>query len=535
MHIGRLMNGLFCSSFLISSLMLTLSSTTTGETFKSSEYLIANRYQTCILAEDDSAENNDQTASLNSEAASNSNTKKSMLYGPAPDGCGITIVAKDIQVAAGTTDFSIMEGVTGRLDTGDGTFVWLVNDGGFSIDIPGRYYVTYAAMKSKGLEYKKRKIIVTGERVRTTIFKANDENYVSRYERFIKFIIEKGTDLVRVMNTLDVMYKNKVEEVISRGKIPDSIESIQDKVMNTDMKASSVIQVTNWPDIIATFIAIYSVDVSNPYNLNFLCSLPYEELESVFWDMNTVSVNHDEEGAHIVLDTITYTDVAKKYDFSTRQVKIQQELMRPEYLRSYATLTGLTNRSSYTVQDPELLSLLTDTALNERKKTAIQNACSLVGKVNYVWGGKYNKLGEHPEWNVKDRADSSISGSESEKEVFGLDCSGFISWVLINTCGNEDMLNVIGNGSSNQWWHSSPIAWEEGQPGDLIFFAAPNETDSNHVGIIVAKDSDGSYLVAHCSSKDNGVVITDAWSRGFRYIRRPILYEIMEATSNKTD
>jgi prophage tail gpP-like protein len=48
---------------------------------------------------------------------------------------------------------------------------------------------------------------------------------------------------------------------------------------------------------------------------------------------------------------------------------------------------------------------------------------------------------------------------------------------------------------------------------------------TNHVGVVVAKQADGTYLVAHSSSSKNGVVVTEAWSSGFRYMRRPALYK----------
>lgn len=479
--------------------------------------------------------NNESFTNADSNTETLPPKENGVLYGPAPEGHEITIIARDIQVEAGTTDFSILEGVTGRLDTGEETFVWVVNDGGFSINTPGRYYVTYAAMKTKGIEFKKRRIYVSGKRVSTTLCKADDENYIKRYERFIKFIDIKATNLIQIMNDLEAMYIRRVVGAILRNDRSGLPATSQDCSTSKDVIDNSDIRVTNWPDIIATFIALKSVDASNPYNLAFLCSLHYEELSTLFWDMNGVSVQQEDDGYRVVLDTKTYSDAAKQYGFNARQKRIQQELMRPEYLRSYATLTGLTRRSSYTTQDLKQIALQAEAKLSKERAEVIRNACSLVGRVEYIWGGKYNKLGEYPGWSLADGVGATVTANESEAQVSGLDCSGFVSWVMINACRNEDMLTIIGNGSSNQWWHSSPEAWEDGLPGDLAFFAAPGETDSNHVGIIVAKDIDGNYLVAHCSSIEGSVVVTDAWSRGFRYIRRPILYEIMEATPKSVD
>ena len=48
--------------------------------------------------------------------------------------------------------------------------------------------------------------------------------------------------------------------------------------------------------------------------------------------------------------------------------------------------------------------------------------------------------------------------------------------------------------------------------------------DINHVGIIAYKTEDGQYMIVHSSSKAGGVVVTEALSSGFRYLRRPALY-----------
>ena len=108
---------------------------------------------------------------------------------------------------------------------------------------------------------------------------------------------------------------------------------------------------------------------------------------------------------------------------------------------------------------------------------------------------------------------------------YGLDCSGFVAWTFINAIGDPAVLEAIGNGSANQWARSTSLGWDEAQPGDLAFRAKPGSVDINHVGIVLNKTQDGQYMIVHCSSKENGVVVTEAWSSGFRYFRRPALYQ----------
>jgi len=57
--------------------------------------------------------------------------------------------------------------------------------------------------------------------------------------------------------------------------------------------------------------------------------------------------------------------------------------------------------------------------------------------------------------------------------------------------------------------------------GEIVAFENEN---INHVGIVAHKTEDGAYMIVHCSSRENGVVITEAWESGFRYFRRPVLY-----------
>ncbi|HOF93928.1 MAG TPA: NlpC/P60 family protein, partial [Clostridia bacterium] len=128
-------------------------------------------------------------------------------------------------------------------------------------------------------------------------------------------------------------------------------------------------------------------------------------------------------------------------------------------------------------------------------------------------------------WGVPKVVASERSKTAGLVRKFGLDCSGFVTWVFINAAGEPAIIDAIGNGSSNQWYNSRSLGYDEALPGDLAFKAPPGATSMNHVGIVVGRNDDGSYLIAHSSSSRNGVVLTEAWSSGFRYMRRPALYE----------
>ena len=227
--------------------------------------------------------------------------------------------------------------------------------------------------------------------------------------------------------------------------------------------------------------------------------------------------------ANVLLSAKSYEDMADAYGLSAARRDFLYELMQPEFQRTFASMTG---NDAFAETTPEGLEALVDTLpenINVDRKEVVETALSLVGKVSYVFGGKYNRLGWNNAWGNGNEAAEGDTVKVSKD--FGLDCSGFVSWVFINATGDPGVLRAIGNGSSNQWAHSEAIGWDEGQPGDLVFLSAPGQLQYNHVGIIVSVDEDGSYLVAHCSSVQDGVVVTDGWSSGFRYLRRPIFFQ----------
>ena len=144
-------------------------------------------------------------------------------------------------------------------------------------------------------------------------------------------------------------------------------------------------------------------------------------------------------------------------------------------------------------------------------------AYSLVGKVNYFWGGKSEVIGWDSRWGTPMKVTSAGSSTTGMTLPFGLDCSGFVTWVFINATGDPAYANVIGHGARNQYAKCETISWEETLPGDLVFYP-----DLGHVGIVAGKDNSGNLLVIHCASSQNNVVVT--MLKGFTKIGRPVLY-----------
>lgn len=200
-----------------------------------------------------------------------------------------------------------------------------------------------------------------------------------------------------------------------------------------------------------------------------------------------------------------------------------QELMRPEYQSYFISLAGIVQPDPISAEQIRQIreSLPADLAI--RQTQVNKAALSLVGKVEYFWGGKSTAIGWDERWGMLTRVTAPGSRTTGTVRPFGLDCSGYAAWVYINAGIPADRIKeVFGTHTSTQWQYSVPISWDQAQIGDLVFYAVPGTTKNNHVGVIVGIDQSGDYLIAHCSSSQNGVVVDLASDTGFRYIRRPV-------------
>ena len=146
----------------------------------------------------------------------------------------------------------------------------------------------------------------------------------------------------------------------------------------------------------------------------------------------------------------------------------------------------------------------------------IRIACSLVGKVNYFWGGKSLELGWDNRWGQLEKVWAAGNSTTGTYCPFGLDCSGFVDWVFYNVTGGEYILGH-GGGASSQHSYCTDISWEEAQIGDLAFYE-----DDSHVGIVAGWDESGNILIVHCASGYNNVVITG--KERFISVARPDIF-----------
>ena len=278
-------------------------------------------------------------------------------------------------------------------------------------------------------------------------------------------------------------------------------------------------QLPEWREVLAVF-AVRTTFSEDGVDVVTLDLDRVERLKDVFWDMVTITTETDETDAGTVLyltvEARTADDMRELYGFTDDQNAALDELLTETEL-----LDGLITDLSVSQADAAALVEALPEDLDPARRAVVEAACSLVGKVNYWWGGKSLVLGWDDRWGSLRKVTAEGSPTTGTYRPYGLDCSGMVDWVFYNATGGE---YVIGHGGGAAAQHSSctPILWSEAQPGDLVFY--PEDV---HVGIVGGRDEDGRLLIIHCASGYNNTVITGL--EGFTAIARP-QYDTAKAT-----
>ena len=291
-------------------------------------------------------------------------------------------------------------------------------------------------------------------------------------------------------------------------------------VIHREPDGGSDLSITNWTDVVAVFAVKTAGADADATDVVTIDEERIDLIRTVFWDMNTVSyyvqtIEHEDDTETILHITITSkkaTEMPDIYHFSKSQREALTEVLKPEYAQMLAELVG-TYGGEVSLDEAQIRAMLfaMPKDISERRRAVVEKAYSLLGKVNYFWGGKSSAIGWDSRWGTPTRVTAPGSRSTGTVRPYGLDCSGFVDWVFNNSLGY-----VIGHGggAASQHDHCKPISWSEAQPGDLVFY--PGDT---HVGVFVGKDSNGDPLIIHCASSQNNVVLTGL--QGFVSIGRP--------------
>ncbi len=283
-------------------------------------------------------------------------------------------------------------------------------------------------------------------------------------------------------------------------------------------------QPPDWREVVAVFAA-KTAGADDGVDVASLTPDRVDRLKTVFWDMCTVSAS-TESIHHPATDT---TEAWTEHILTIAITANTAEEMRTTYIFNDLQNTALTEL----LDEMDTLGLMLEDLsisqqsaidlyrslpadLSPERRAVLQAACSLVGKVNYFWGGKSLVLGWDSRWGTIQRVWAEDSPTTGTYRPYGLDCSGFVDWVFYNATDGEYIIGH-GGGAASQHTYCTAISWNDAIPGDLVFYPG-----DEHVGIVCGRDEDGNLLIVHCASGTNNVVITGA--DGFTSIARPLFY-----------
>lgn len=165
--------------------------------------------------------------------------------------------------------------------------------------------------------------------------------------------------------------------------------------------------------------------------------------------------------------------------------------------------------------DAELIAFVNRQECSPMRKHILTTALSLVGKVPYFWGGKSGP-GWNDEWNTPKLVTAAGSSSTGTIRPYGLDCSGFSTWVFTTAVGVN-----IGAGCNGQYPNTYAVSASELLPGDLGFLA--DDDGWGHVLIFAGYGESGERMWVHSSSGSGVILNTPSYEGSLSYRRLSIV------------
>lgn len=166
-------------------------------------------------------------------------------------------------------------------------------------------------------------------------------------------------------------------------------------------------QAPDWPDVLAVFSVKLAGADADGLDVATLDADRVDRLTTVFWDMTAITTyveeiyhsgSEDDDGwteyiLHITITPKAADEMRTIYAFTAYQNSALDEL-----LADRAALSALAGSLTITNSDAgAVLDALPDD-LSPKRRTVVETALTLYGKVNYFWGGKSLVLGWDSRW-----------------------------------------------------------------------------------------------------------------------------------------
>lgn len=324
------------------------------------------------------------------------------------------------------------------------------------------------------------------------------------------FYLNSLSDLYHLSFSDD--FASVMEEIEEEYKAANQLHDASDADGVTSSEDAYLVR--NWQDILAVYVYRQSQAGKESFTLDASCKA---ELAEIFAEMNPL-VADETDSSKLVYANYHINYYIKAYKIAKEDREILKKYTETDCSLLCAVVTGARGFVRQSVGDD----------VSEERVNVITAAYSLIGKVGYFWGGKYASLGENSSWGTVMQVTAEDSKSTGTYRAYGLDCSGFVTWSVINGYRNTGLQSAIGDGTTEQWLKAEVVSEADAKPGDLVFQDGPEAGVNNHVGIICGKTDAGDWIVVHCSAGQNGITVGEAYGAGFRYIRRPTVYETVK-------
>ena len=193
-------------------------------------------------------------------------------------------------------------------------------------------------------------------------------------------------------------------------------------------------QPADWIEVLAVFAV--KVAGSNDADAADVATMDADRiarLKAVFWDMTVIkteveTINHpgsgDDDGwternLYITITAKTAEEMKTAYHFNRNQIAALEELLEQrdllrELIEDVYSVSG----------DTAALIRNLPEGLPPEREAVVRAACSLVGKVNYFWGGKSLVIGWDARWGKLRQVTAAGSSTTGTYRPYGLDCSG---------------------------------------------------------------------------------------------------------------
>ena len=207
------------------------------------------------------------------------------------------------------------------------------------------------------------------------------------------------------------------------------------------------------------------------------------------------------------------TDIKKWIGFT--QEESTPETLRDVQVSSIGTDTfpetdGSVETSPFTEDETAPSTEMGETAPSIEK--LLQTALLPVGSTMYVWGGGWNEedtgagvgattIGLYPQWAFfAGQQDENYVAREHRYEILnGLDCSGYIGWLVYNLFEQESGKEGYVFKSTETAKHYSELGWGAYLENPEEFVAGDIVSMKGHVWLCLGMCQDGSAVLLHAS------------------------------------